>query len=318
MKYNEEKKFVLNYLKINFKPKYSYIISTYLDQYILSYDEKKHGNDVIRYVIKRVDNKYNEIINKEETFLLDMKKNIKKDIKEKYGNYIDINNLKKICNIIIDEIYEDYKFSYSDMPLHIFYTKNINKYIKDKDAFLFFYISIFSITDDIRLYFYERYSYIIEQTGIDSEVYKTFLYSILVDGKVNVSNFPKLLQDKINKYLFGENKKNDPYKNENEVLHYLEEIEKLENNSDADLEFIYNFNIGIVYEYVDKYLKSGRKSKWLLKTIIDAYDKCFNEYVSEIKNDNKKINLIAKIRNELDNVFVDDKNIIGGDVNEFH
>lgn len=231
----------------------------------------------------------------------------KEQIKNHYINkfYMDIQKentktcltkeeLLKLSRYIVSGMYDNYISSEKKSHVSSYFDALIRRKVKlfnDEEKLLLYYTGIFEANNRIKLYFYDKYSYILEEMGYEYYYqYKNIIDDSLVGDKCLIlMNMELRIISGIKKY------KNNVRKN------IEEEIRNLRCGKNADLELIKKY-----YSYIKElvYNKFCDKVTVCKKILIQEIDKKYEEYfnaaiINTINRKGEDIYLPKYINNRL-------------------
>lgn len=231
----------------------------------------------------------------------------KEQIKNHYINkfYVDIQKentktcltkeeLLKLSKYIVSSMYDNYISSEKKSHVSSYFDALIRRKVKlfnDEEKLLLYYTGIFGANSRIKLYFYDKYSYILEEMGYEYYYqYKNIIDDSLVRGKgLMLMNMELRIISGLKRY------KNIVRKN------VEEEIRNLRCGKNADLELIKKY-----YSYIKElvYNKFCDKVTVCKKILIQEIDKKYEEYfnaaiINTINRKGEDIYLPKYINNRL-------------------
>ena len=220
---------------------------------------------------------------------------MKVKIKKRINHYLlQDNNLSTLCERLVKDYVSDYKKNNNDNMLAEYIQRRITNFIQrtDEEKLYKYYISKVCINNNLKRYFYDKYFSIFEKFGIkDENIYITNLFEILSMENIVSINIEANLEKKFKEYKRMQVK-----------LHkekYQNEIEKLNNNEEFDMDFLYEYNYYLVDRIYKKYKDPYKKEdKDLFDFCTFKYDDYFYRYIDLIK---KGENIDSELRVYLQN-----------------
>lgn len=182
--------------------------------------------------------------------------------------------LYNLCKYILNNTFKNYISSEKTTRVSLYFNVMINRKLelfKSEEKLLLYYTSIFGANDRIKLYFYDKYSYLLEDKEDSYLPFEEIIDEILVKGKNLIFiNIERKIIEKIKSY------KNSSV---------ADELKKLRCGRPANIELIKNY-----YSYVkdlvyDKFCDKVTVCKKILKQEIDKkYDEYFIVAINNIIN----------------------------------
>ena len=220
-----------------------------------------------------IDKMYNDLKSQsKQTILLDdeLYELVTYDVNIFFNNYLSNNKISEVSNYFNSQIYRKIIMYKNEERLILSYARNVK------------------VNDRIKLYFYDKYFYLLEENLFDSfDDYKKYINEILLSG-FYLSNFNFEIQlrkkSKINK------------NNKIRIVH--EELEKLKDGKEVNVVFIkehYSYIKNLIFE---KFKDSVFISEEELKSAISLrYDKYFDAAIKFVKgNENASISRYINTR----------------------
>lgn len=211
----------------------------------------------------------------------------KEQIKNHYINkfYVDIRKentktcltkeeLLKLSKYIVSSMYDNYISSEKKSHVSSYFDALIRRKVKlfnDEEKLLLYYTGIFGANSRIKLYFYDKYSYLLEEIGYEYyEQYKKIIDDILVKKKnLMIINVERNIIIEVKKYIARLK------------LSVEEEIKNLAQGNPADTKLIKEY-----YSYIKKlvYNKFSDRVTVCKKRLMQEIDEKYDEYLTQILN----------------------------------
>lgn len=190
--------------------------------------------------------------------------------------------LLELSRYIVSRMYDNYNSSDKKSHVSSYFDTLIRrkiKMLKDEEKLLLYYVSIFGSNSRIKLYFYNKYSYLLEE--IESVYYVQ--YKKMIDDLLTKKDNLILMNVEANVIKWVKR-----YKTQLKIK-VEEEIENLKLEKPVDIELIKEY-----YSYIKRlvYNKFSDKVTVCKKRLMQDIDKKYDEYLMKI------INNIAKEKDE--------------------